>query len=177
MIDLVLYGPGGPQPLGRPATVRVEIRNTGDRDLWIAGVLDGSENGLRLPRYLPTVTRAEASGGGDEDGAVVASPAPAEDPLVGPLRPTDLRRLAPGESWDPVSGAGCLPLMTFAHFAPRRPGRYRYALTLDTEAARPEEWLGGFGVPVGAAREELLALVARVPRTKVVADPVEVDFR
>ncbi|MCW8097917.1 hypothetical protein [Streptomyces tauricus] len=185
MIDLVLYGPSGPQPLGHPATVRVRLRNAGDRDLWIAGVLDGSENGLRLPRYRPTVTRLG-------DGVVVASPAPAEDPLVAPLRPADLRTLAPGESWDPTSGPGCLPLMTFAHFIPRQPGRYRYALTLDTGAdteadtgadtdadtatARPEDWLGGFGVPAGTAREELLALVARVPRTRVVADPVEVDF-
>ncbi|MGW6013470.1 hypothetical protein [Streptomyces sp. NPDC055210] len=189
MIDLVLYGPGGPQPLGRPATVRVELRNTGDHDLWIAGVLDGSENGLRFPHYRPTVTRAgegegegvgEGDGGGAgvaEYGTVVASPAPAEDPLVGPLRPADLRRLAPGESWDPTSGPGCLPLMTFAHFIPRHPGRYRYTLTLDTDAARPEDWLGGFGVPVGTERENLLALVARVPRTRVVAAPVEVDFR
>ncbi|MBQ0851621.1 hypothetical protein J8N05_25980 [Streptomyces sp. BH-SS-21] len=191
MIDLVLYGPSGPQPLGLPAPVRVELRNTGGHHLWIAGVLDGSENGLRFPRYRPTITRAGEGegegegdvGGGGEDagsagsGAVVASPAPAEDPLVGPLRPADLRTLAPGESWDPTSGPGCLPLMTFAHFAPRRPGRYRYTLTLDTDAARLEDWLGGFGVPVGSAREDLLALVARVPRTSVVADPVEVDFR
>ncbi|MFD6285500.1 hypothetical protein [Streptomyces sp. NPDC060205] len=172
MIDLVLYGPSGPQPLGRPATVRVELRNTGDHDLWIAGVLDGSENGLRFPHYRPTVTRSDSDG-----GTVVASPAPAEDPLVSPLRPADLRKLSPGESWDPASGPGCLPLMTFAHFAPRRPGRYRYTLTLDTDAAGPEDWLGGFGVPTGTAREDLLALVALVPRTRVVADPVEVDFR
>ncbi|MEU9187435.1 hypothetical protein AB0D14_23430 [Streptomyces sp. NPDC048484] len=185
MIDLVLYGPSGPQPLGRPVAVRVELRNTGERDLWIAGVLDGSENGLRFPRYLPTVRRVEGAEGaedverveGAEDGLVVASPAPAEDPLVGPLRPADLRRLAPGESWDPTSGPGCLPLMTFAHFAPRRSGRYRYTLTFDTEAARPEDWLGGFGVATGTGREDLLALVARVPRTTVVAAPVEVDFR
>ncbi|UPZ27270.1 hypothetical protein MUK60_05235 [Streptomyces sp. LRE541] len=173
MIDLVLYGPSGPQPLGHPATVRVRLRNAGDRDLWIAGVLDGSENGLRLPRYRPTVTRLG-------DGVVVGSPVPAEDPLVAPLRPADLRALAPGESWDPTSGPGCLPLMTFAHFIARQSGRYRYALTLDTEAdtgaARPADWLGGFGLPAGTAREELLALVARVPRTRVVADPVEVDF-
>lgn len=203
MIDLVLYGPVGPQPLGRPAAVRVELRNAGRHDLWIAGVLDGSEDGLRFPRYLPTVTRpadttdladpvdtadADPMAGPEDvravedvrngrDGVVVASPVPAEDPLVGPLRPTDLRRLAPGEAWDPTSGPGCLPLMTFARFAPRRPGRYRYRLTLDTAAARPQEWLGGFGVPVGAGREELLTLVARIPRTRAAAVPVDVDFR
>ncbi|NGO11871.1 hypothetical protein G5C60_30785, partial [Streptomyces sp. HC44] len=83
MLDLVLYGPSGPQPVGRPAQVRVEIRNTGDRDLWIAGVLDGSESGLRYPHYLPVVTRAG-------DDTMVARPAPPEDPLVGPLHASDL---------------------------------------------------------------------------------------
>ncbi|NGO15656.1 hypothetical protein G5C60_50825, partial [Streptomyces sp. HC44] len=70
-----------------------------------------------------------------------------------------------------------LPLMTFAHFAPEHPGRYVYTLTLSTEAAAPEEWLGGFALPTGAEREELTALVARVPRTTVTAAPVEVEFR
>ncbi|MEV0224523.1 hypothetical protein [Streptomyces sp. NPDC050704] len=170
MLDLVLYGPSGPQPLGRPAAVRAEIRNTGGRDLWIAGVLDGSESGLRYPHYRPAVIRAD-------DDSVVARPGPAEDPLVGPLRPGDLRRLAPGESFDPTTGPGCLPLMTFAHYVPERPGRVRYTLTLATEAARPEEWLGGFGLPTSTERDELLALVARVPRTTITAAPLEVDFR
>ncbi|MGP4042992.1 hypothetical protein [Streptomyces sp. 2A115] len=170
MLDLVLHGPGGPRPLGRPAAVRAEIRNTGDRPLWIAGVLDGSENGLRLPHYRPAVVRVD-------DNSVVARPGPAEDPLVGPLRTGDLRRLAPGESFDPTTGPGCLPLMTFAHYVPQRPGRCRYTLTLSTEAAQPEEWLGGFVLPSGTEREELLALVARVPRTTVTAAPLDVDFR
>ncbi|TLS47090.1 hypothetical protein FE633_05940 [Streptomyces montanus] len=169
MLDLVLHGPSGSQPVGRPATVRAEIRNTGERDLWIAGVLDGSENGLRYPHYLPAITRAD-------NGGLVARPAPAEDPLVGPLRANDLRRLAPGESCDPTTGPGCLPLMTFAHFTPDRPGRYVYTLTLSTESTAPEQWLGGFALPVGTEREQLLALVARVPRTTVTAAPVEVEF-
>jgi hypothetical protein len=29
MLDLVLLGPSGPQPLGRPAAVRAEIRKHG----------------------------------------------------------------------------------------------------------------------------------------------------
>jgi len=168
VLDLVLHGPEGAQPLGRPAPVRVEVRNSGDRELWIAGVLDGSEDGLRYPRYLPSVTLSES-------GRTVARPGPAEDPLVGPLRAGDLRRLAPGESFDPT--AGCLPLMTFANFAPAEPGRYGYSLTLSTEAERPEEWLGAFGVPSGAEREKLLDLVARVPRVTVSAGPVVVEFR
>ncbi|WP_316756006.1 hypothetical protein [Streptomyces herbicida] len=62
-------------------------------------------------------------------------------------------------------------------FAPRTPGRYVYALTLSTEAGRPEEWLSGFGLPSGTERKELLGLVARVPRVTGLAGPVVVEFR
>ncbi|MFJ8506160.1 hypothetical protein [Streptomyces avermitilis] len=170
MLDLVLYGPRGPQPLGGPAPVRAEVRNSGEGAVWIAGVLDGSEDGIRFPRYLPAVTLADG-------GRTVARPGPAEDSLVGPLWAGQLRRLAPGESFDPTAGAGCLPLTTFAAFAPEAPGRYRYTLTLSTEAGRPEEWLGGFGLPSGAERKELLDLVARVPRITVSAAPLILEFR
>ncbi|GDY60798.1 hypothetical protein SAV14893_001910 [Streptomyces avermitilis] len=60
---------------------------------------------------------------------------------------------------------------------PQAPGRYRYTLTLSTEAGRPEEWLGGFGLPSGAEREELLDLIARVPRITVSAAPLILEFR
>ncbi|MGW7047300.1 hypothetical protein ACWGDT_32410 [Streptomyces avermitilis] len=170
MLDLILYGPKEPQPLGGPAPVRAEVRNSGEGAVWIAGVLDGSEDGIRFPHYLPAVTLADG-------GRTLARPGPAEDPLVGPLRAAQLLRLAPGESFDPTAGAGCLPLTTFAAFAPEAPGRYRYTLTLSTEAARPDEWLGGFGLPSGAEREELLDLVARVPRITVSATPLILEFR
>lgn len=169
MLDLVLYGPEGPQPVGRPAPIRVEVRNTGAREVWIAGVLDGSEAALRHPHYLPSVTRVDS-------GRTVAGPGPVEDPLVGPLRAQDLRRLAPGESFDPTAGAGCLPLLTFANFAPEAPGRHGYALTLSTEARRDEEWLGAFGLPSGTERKVLLDLVAQVPRVTVTAPLLVVEF-
>ncbi|MGY6025354.1 hypothetical protein [Streptomyces spinosirectus] len=170
MLELVLHAPEGLQSVGRPASIRVEVRNAGPRAVWIAGVLDGSEAGLRYPHYLPSVTL-------EGDRQEVAVPGPVEDPLVGPLRAGDLCRLAPGESFDPTAGARCLPLLTFANFAPRTPGRYGYALTLSTEARRPEDWLGGFGLPSGSERSELLDLVARVPQLTVAARPVVVEFR
>ncbi|MGW3152276.1 hypothetical protein ACWDG1_48490 [Streptomyces sp. NPDC001177] len=165
MLDLVLYGPEGPQPVGRPAPIQVEVRNTGAREVWIAGVLDGSEAGLRYPHYLPSVTlagsgrtvaRARAGRGSARRAAAGGRPAP-----------TDAR------SFDPMAGARPLPLLTFA---PRTPGRYVYALTLSTEAGRPEEWLSGFGLPSGTERKELLGLVARAPRVTGLAGPVVVEF-
>ncbi len=94
MLDLVLYGPEGPQPVGRPAPIQVEVRNTGAREVWIAGVLDGSEAGLRYPHYLPSVTlagsgrtvaRARAGRGSARRAAADGRPAPTD--AWGILRP------------------------------------------------------------------------------------------
>jgi hypothetical protein len=148
--------------------VRVEIRNPGPGDVWMVGVVDGSEHGIRYPHYRPSV---------ELDGAVVARPEAPEDPLVGPLRTVDFRRLAPGETFDPTrrdEGAAYLPLATFTAFAPAEPGRYRYAVTLSTESRDPEEWLGRFNQD--AERAAVLELVARVPRITTTS-AVEVDVR
>jgi hypothetical protein len=142
--DLALHVPAGPHPAGRPVPVRVELRNAGDEDLWIAGVVDGSESGIRYPHWLPSVRL----------GAVtVAAPPRPEDPLVGPLRAEDFRCLRPGEGFDPGR------LATFAVFAPQAPGSYVYALEMSTESATDEAWLGRFNQD-----RSVLDLVAQVPR-------------
>jgi len=156
---LVLRAPAGPQPVGQPVPVVVEVRNASGGDVWMVGVIDGSEEGVRYPRYRPSVSRG---------GAVVAAPPPPEDPLVGPLHEADFRRLGPGEGFDPTRGEGgaaYLPLSTFASFRPAQPGAYRYELTLSTESAQPEEWLGRFGQDPD--RAVVLDLIARVPRVTV----------
>jgi hypothetical protein len=124
------------------------------------GVLDGSETATRWPHYRPTVLR------GDE---VVAAPPAAEDPLVAPLRPEDLRELAPGESFDPSDrseGGAFLPLATFATYRPDRPGRYRYLLVVDTTGTE-DGWLGRFGQEPHRAR--VVGLLAGVPRAVLTA--------
>src|SRR5262245_5779099 len=151
-VVLLLHGPGRPTAVGEPLGVRAEVRNEGDRELLIVGVVDGSEQGVRYPHWRPEVSLG---------GRVVAEPGPAEDPLVGPLRRADFRRLAPGESFDPTAGS-YLPLATFATFRPREPGTYRCTLLLSTERESPEQWLGRFGQD--AERGAVLELVARVPR-------------
>jgi hypothetical protein len=142
---LQLRTSGRSHPASRPVPVEVEVRNQGTGDVWLAGVVDGSEQGIRYPHYRPSVVR---------NGLVVAEPGPPEDPLVSPLRAADFRRLGPGEAFDPTQsegGAAYLPLATFATFSPAEPGRYRYALVLSTESARPEDWLGRFGQTPNAA--------------------------
>ena len=121
----------------------------------MVGVVDGAEGGQRYPRYEPMVRL------GDE---VVARPGPAEDPLVGPLRPQDIVVLDPGASFDPTDaggGAAFLPLSTFANFRPDRPGRYRFELTVDTRELDPAGWLGRFNQD--AERDAVVAALASVP--------------
>jgi hypothetical protein len=168
VLGLVLRGPDAPQPVGRSIDVEVAVRNLGTEAVWIVGVVGGSEEGIRYPHYRPAVTR---------DGAVVAEPAPPEDPLVGPLRVVDFRRLGPGEGFDPTRGEGAayLPLITFATFQPTEPGAYQYTLTLSTESQDPEEWLGRYNQE--AEREAVLDLVARVPRLTVTSPPALVEVR
>jgi hypothetical protein len=72
-------------------------------------IVDGSEEGARFPRALPTVRR---------DGQVVMGPPPPEDPLFGPLRPDDFRTVGAGEAFIPGAPA------TFASFVPGEPGEY-----------------------------------------------------
>jgi hypothetical protein len=166
-VVLLLRGPEGPCFVGQPVAVRIEIRNDGAEDLWMVGVVDGSEEGVRYPHYRPAVTR---------DGDVVGKPPPPEDPLVGPLRTTDFRCLGPGEAFDPTrpeAGAAYMPLSTFATFRPAEPGIYRYTLVLSTESSQPEEWLGRFGQE--AERSAVLELVARVPRLTVTSNALEVE--
>lgn len=146
--------------------VEVELRNEEASEIWIVGVVDGSENCLRYPHWSPAVAR---------DGEAVAAPRAPEDPLVGPLRPGDFRWLGPHESFDPTRaehGSAYLPLSTFATFAPAEPGVYRFTLELSTASASPEEWLGRFGQD--GSRDEVVELIERVPNVTVRAQPLEV---
>ena len=147
--------------VGVPVKLRVSILNASERAIWMVGVIDGSEGGVRFPRYMPSVTFGSK---------VVAAPPPPEDPLVGPLRAADFRRLAPGESFDPTrtsQGAAHLPLSTFANFVPSKKGVYRYELELSTNSDSFERWLGRFNQE--DERAAVLELIEKVPRVTVTA--------
>jgi hypothetical protein len=163
MISLLLRSPDGPRRAGEALPVEVELRNDGDDELWIVGVVGGSEEGVRYPRYRPSITKA---------GEVVGEPPPPEDPLVAPLRAADFKCLSPGEPFDPTTG---LPLSTFANFRPPETGIYRYTLELSTESERPEQWLGSFGQD--EERSGVLELIARVPRLTVRSNVLDVEVR
>jgi hypothetical protein len=164
---LQLSGPSGPVLVGAPVPIEIELRNEGPRAILIVGVVDGSEEGLRYPRWLPTVE--------GPDGRV--PPPPSEDPLVAPLRESDFVRLPAGRGFDPTngpaSGANYLPLAAFASFSLPQPGAYRFGLELSTESESPDEWLGRFNQ--GSDRDRILGLVARVPRLTVASNVLEVS--
>lgn len=158
---LTLIVPERPVAVGDPVPVALELRNVSDQPVWITGVLDGSEEGIRYPHYRPSVTR---------EGVTVAAPPPPEDPLVSPLRVADFRLLRPGESCDPTRAEGdaaYIPLSTFANFRPPAPGVYELSLTFSTASASPEEWLGAFGQD--AERAAVLERIAEVPRVTLSA--------
>jgi hypothetical protein len=162
ILVLSLLVPDAPIPVGAPAPVAVEIRNVSDRPVWVVGVVDGSEEAIRYPHYLPRISR---------DGEVVAAPPPPEDPLVSPLRAVDFRVLEPGESFDPTRaerGSAYQPLSTFVNFRPATPGEYSYSLTFSTASTSPEQWLGRFNQD--AERDAVLERAARVPRVTLEAD-------
>jgi len=158
-VSVVLRGPEGVHPQGRPAPIQIELRNISDEPIWMVGVLDGSEGGLRYPHYLPAVMR---------NGVIVAVPGAAEDPLVGPIRAADFRRLSPGESFDPTrpdQGAGYVPLSTFATWPCPAAGEYQFVTRLSTASQAPEQWLGRFGQHEDLA--SIRDLIARVPQLTV----------
>jgi hypothetical protein len=149
--------PNGPHPVGAIVPIHVEVRNISSAELWIVGVLDGSEMGFRFPHYLPTVISPQPLPPLESEGCG----------NVAPLRLQDFRRLAPGESFDPTvaeSGAGYLPIYAFANFSPTFAGHFELRLTLSTESEKPEDWLGMLGYP---GEEEVLERLKAVPRVRV----------
>ncbi len=167
VLAVALRGPNEPQPVAMPISISIEVRNLSQQSVWVVGVVDGSEEGIRYPHYLPRIILG---------GKVVAEPPPPEDPLVGPLRLADFRLLAPGEAFDPTgshSGASFLPISTFSNFQPAVPGRYEFTLMLSMDSQYPEQWLGYFGQD--AERSAVLQRIAQSPRLTVRSNVFEVE--
>lgn len=167
-LAITLTVPPGPQAVGAFVPVTVAVRNASDRPVWVVGVLDGSEAGFRCPRYTPEI--------------VGPRPLPPVEGMpwcgmVAPLRPVDFRELRPGESFDPTTAAGFeayFPLVAFNNFYPPYPGRYELRLTLSTESAREEDWLGLTDYP---QKQAARALLAKVPRLTVPSNTAVVEVR
>jgi len=167
IFEIALRGPNEQARVGVQISIQVEVRNVSQQPAWIVGVIDGSEEGIRYPHYLPEVWRA---------GQMVADLPVPEDPLVGPLRMEDFRLLAPGETFDPTvrsGGAAYLPISTFRNFFPLKAGVYQFSLTLSTESQSTEQWLGRFRQDID--RAAVLERIALIPRQTVRSNVLEVE--
>lgn len=54
-LRMVLRAATCPHPLGEPVPIEVELRNVSDAGVWVVGVLDGSEAGMRFPHFRTEV--------------------------------------------------------------------------------------------------------------------------
>ncbi|HKX30918.1 MAG TPA: hypothetical protein VJ302_24725 [Blastocatellia bacterium] len=171
MLAVILKGPSEPPAPGALVHLTIEVRNLTDRPLWMVGVLDGSEEGLRYPHYRPGLTSPTV-----EPSWLRPEPMPLSD-MVAPLRLQDFCHLQPGEGFDPTvprDGAAYQPLKTFASFRPPAPGRYEFRLTLSTDSDQDEEWLGIVGYP---GQDEVLKRLAQVPRLHLESNTAIIEVR
>lgn len=162
---MVLTAPVKVCSVDESVPVRVEVRNISGSPLWMVGVLDGSEAGVRYPHYTPRIT-----------GPGYRPRAPERPEFTSPLRPQDFRLLNPSESFDPtvpLAGTAYVPLVAFSEFRPQTPGRYELSLILSTDCDKDEEWLG----TLPYAQDEALPLIARIPRAKVESNLLVIDVR
>jgi hypothetical protein len=166
-LAVILTAPTEPQSIGGVIPITVEVRNVGDRPIWMVGVMDGSELGLRYPRYQPNIVGAMGA---------TSEPLPLPD-MVAPLRLQDFLRLLPGQGFDPTipqKGATYLPLNTFTSFRPLHPGRYEFRLSLSTDSPQDEDWLGIIGYP---GQDQVLSRLAEVPRLQIESNTAVVEVR
>jgi hypothetical protein len=162
-IQIWLAAAGGEHwPVDRPPRFEVRVRNVSEDEVWMVGVLPGSE-GLRYPQYV-----AEIEG----PSGPVTPRFPEDLDYVPGLRPEAFVRLAPGESFDP-QGEGFVPIQQLAWFRPPRPGRYRLRLCFDATAGDVRLWLGHTPVPDRARVERL---IRRVPPVRVWSNILEIEF-
>ncbi|GAB3174829.1 hypothetical protein [Telluribacter humicola] len=120
--------------VNKPFPIAIKIRNISLEPIWIVGVLDGSEVGVRFPRYIPKI-----------EGPGYQQLIPEWPEMTAPIRASDFIELQPGESFDPTqpaSGRAYLPLIAFRDFTPTTTGTYRISLTLSTDSANEKGWLG-----------------------------------
>jgi hypothetical protein len=158
--------------LGASSPIRIEVRNLSQSTtIWLVGVLDGSEAGVRFPRWIPHVSATK--------GVVASTESP---DFTSPLRPADFRRLAPGESFDPTlaaEGAAYFPIGAFDQIT-EAAGRYSLSLTMDTEEPSPSAWMGTLPdrrPPSAGEAAEVARRLSQVPRLKVQSNTLTIEVQ
>src|SRR3712207_9460821 len=93
-LAIMLQSPEEKQGVGMPIPIKIAVRNLSQQSVWIVGVVDGSEDAISYPHYLPQISMAEQ---------VIAEPPPPEDQLEGPLRQVDFRLPEPDKAFAQAS--------------------------------------------------------------------------
>ena len=152
---------------GAQRAVSIEVTNTGDTDIYLVGVVDGSEACARYPKWQPIVEGESA-------------PPPPERPdFTSPLLPDDFRLLKPGERFDPTdpsAGGRFFPISAFDALS-ELPGRYRVSLELDTRSEDVRQWMGTLPVRGPELERQAAAVSSRlraVPRLVVRSNALEI---
>ncbi|MFK7741083.1 MAG: hypothetical protein AB8H80_12255 [Planctomycetota bacterium] len=131
--------------LGGDPKMRFQLHNDWFRALTVLPSLDGSEHG-RMPSYHIELIGPD----GEPVGLHLRSCI-----NTNPLTENDFRTLRPGESIDPF-GPGTFSHQLIDFFRPKRAGRYRARLVLDTTGAVPAAWQSDFDHPMSAGTKALL---------------------
>lgn len=156
--------------LGSAPRVTVSIVNATDEEIVLVGSLDGSDLGRRFPHCVFEVT------GPDGASSVVIPPHCGN---MNALREADFVVVPPRGAFDPYA-----PIDDYDFFAacqleppsfPKR-GRYRIRFTYSTESDDLDAWLGMPSPETAGELETLRSLLARVPKTRVVSDVIEVEI-
>lgn len=119
--------------VGEDHGVKIRVINSSERQVWAPGILDGSESGVRFPRWHCHVK--------GPDGEL--SPPEAPD-FTSPLTPSDFQCLMPGEAMDPThstKGGRFQSLQTLSAMT-LQPGEYAITIEFDTSSEDCDEWEG-----------------------------------
>jgi hypothetical protein len=130
-----------------------KLKNVSKEDVYVIASLDGSDDGRRFPRYLATATVNDEKVGLNQSGRCGNKNA---------IKDADVKKLAPGESIEPIGGGTFGQHELASTFKFDKPGIYAVTLTYDTDEKDDAKFDGDLG-------KNEHKMLAKVLRTKVVS--------
>src|SRR5262245_7353276 len=148
---------------GKAPTVKVEIANWTDEEIYLVGSLDGSDWKWRYPLCYFEVT-------GPDGQSAVKSPGRCGN--MNPLREKDFVKVPNGGKFNPfqkVDGYGFFSAHQISPDTFKEMGEYRIRFIYSTNQASIKTWLGD-----GKADDKLVNLLEKVPKTTVSSNEIRV---
>jgi hypothetical protein len=161
--------------LGQAPTISVEIANWTEGDVYLIGSLDGSDIKWRLPLcYFEVI---------GPDGKPVQQRIFRDCGNMNAIREKDFVKVPRGGKFDPYQKIDDLGFFGTALLTPatfQAEGEYRIRFVYSTDRAEPKYWLGDVNgsaalmLSTGGANEEVVKLLAKVPKTTVSSNEITV---